>query len=127
MASISVSHSGDFRNLEKFIKKVENGELFRSLDSLAQQGVSALAANTPRRSGITAASWDYEIVISRGGCSITWLNTNVNNGFSVAIGLQYGHGTGTGGWVSGEDYINPAIRPVFDRIADHVWKEVTSA
>lgn len=122
-----VRHSGDFKNFERFAKNVQNGRMFKSLDTIAKQGVYALASHTPVRSGLTAASWDYEIVISNGECGITWINRNINNGFSVAIGLQYGHGTGTGGWVSGYDYINPAIQPIMDKIAEQVWRVVTSA
>lgn len=123
----SLSSRGDFKNFERFAKRIQRGELYKSLDALAIAGVDALASQTPSDSGVTAASWTYELVIGRGGCQIIWKNTNINNGFSVAIGLQYGHGTGTGGWVRGFDYINPAIRPVFDKIADSVWKVVTSA
>lgn len=124
---LEIRHHGDFKNIERFTKKVQNGQIYEGLDGLAREGVSALAAYTPSRSGLTAASWTYDIETTRGAVSITWSNTNVNNGFSVAIGLQYGHGTGTGGWVTGYDYINPAIRPIFDKISEQVWKAVTSA
>lgn len=124
---ISITQSGDFRNTEKFIKSMMDSDMFKSLDGLARVGVDALASATPSDTGLTAASWDYEITITRDHCTISWLNRNTLNGFNVAIGLQYGHGTGTGGWVSGQDYINPAIRPVFDKIADDVWKVVTNA
>ena len=89
--------------------------------------MSALAAATPLESGKTASSWTYEIQNGASGSRITFSNTHINNGVNIAIILQYGHGTGTGGWVEGRDYINPAIRPVFDNIADAVWKEVTRA
>lgn len=124
---ITVKHKGDFKNLDKFIRKMKNSDMFKSLDVLARVGVEALASQTPKDSGLTAASWDYDIAISRGSCTITWKNYNIQNGFNVAIGLQYGHGTGTGGWVTGYDYINPAMRPIMDKIAEDVWKLVTNA
>ena len=118
---------GSFKNFEQFAKRVQKSDMYRSLDAIAQAGVAQLAAATPTDSGVTASSWSYEITISRGSCNIVWLNYNIQNGFSVAIGLQYGHGTGTGGWIPGMDYINPAIRPIFDKMADEVWKVVTGA
>lgn len=102
-------------------------DIYKSLDAIAQTGVNSLANATPRDSGLAAASWSYEIEIDNRGCSITWNNSNLENGFPVAVMIQYGHGTGTGGYVSGIDYINPALRPIFDKIADQVWKAVTSA
>lgn len=125
--AVEISVSGDFRKTEKFLNAMQRGEMFKPLRSLAQTGVEALASATPMDSGVTASAWGYEIEVTRGAAKITWINTNVVNGFSVAVGLQYGHGTGTGGWVSGQDYINPAIRPIFDKIAEDVWKVVTSA
>ena len=103
------------------------GDLYSTLAPLAERGVDALRAATPRSTGLTADSWTYEIERKDGGVTIWWSNTNVINGFHVAIGLQYGHGTGTGGWVQGYDFINPALRPIFDEIADAVWKEVQRA
>lgn len=97
------------------------------LDRYGKAGVSALSSATPAESGLTASSWTYEISSSSEGASITFLNTNVNKGFNIAIILQYGHGTGTGGWVQGRDYINPAIQPVFDKMTEAVWKEITNA
>jgi hypothetical protein len=90
------------------------------------EGCRALASATPMKSGKTASSWNYEISSSKGHYSITWYNTHINKGFNIAIGLQYGHGTGTGGWVSGFDYINPTIAPVFEKIAQSIWEEVRS-
>ena len=124
---ISLESSGDFKNLEKFLRTVSSGDIYSKLDSLARQGVAALASATPVDTSLTAASWDYEIKRSRGSCSITWTNSHTVDGTPVAIMLQYGHGTGTGGYVQGEDYINPALRPIFNKIADSVWKAVTSA
>ena len=124
---ISYELHGSFKNIEAFLKKMSDGDIYKRLESLAQQGVDALAANTRIDTGLAASSWYYEIQIERGMYRITWLNSNVENGFPVAIMLQYGHGTGTGGWVQGYDYINPALQPIFDRIAEQVWQEVTSA
>lgn len=91
------------------------------------EGVEALASATPVDSGKTADSWSYEITGNKSFASITWNNSNINNGVSIAIILNYGHGTGTGGYVAGREYISPAIRPIFDRIADDAWREVTNA
>ncbi len=103
------------------------GDMYRSIDSAAQQGVMALASATPKESGLASSSWSYTIDRSSSSCTIKWMNRDVESGFPVAIMLQYGYGTGTGGYVQGRDYINPAMRPVFDRIAEQVWKAVTSA
>lgn len=124
---ITFESTGDFERTRKALHKMSRGDIFAALDQYAQEGVSALASATPVDSGLTAASWGYEVKRSRGSYSITWTNTNTQNGFPVAVMLQYGHGTGTGGYIRGQDYINPAIRPVFDLIADKVWKAVTSA
>lgn len=107
------------------LKKMDPSAVRAELESAGAEGVAALAAATPADSGLTASSWSYRIKSTRGTSTIEWYNTNVNGGFEVALALQYGHGTGTGGWVPGRDYINPAMRPVFDRIADRVWKAVT--
>jgi hypothetical protein len=106
---------------------MSRGDIFRSLEQYAQEGVDALSAATPVDSNLTATSWGYEIKRSGRSYSITWTNTNIVNGTPIAILLQYGHGTGTGGYVRGRDYINPALKPIFDKIADNVWKAVTSA
>ena len=95
------------------------------LNKCGREGVSALASATPTESGQTAGSWYYEIETGRSSSTITFLNSHVNKGVPIAIILQYGHGTGTGGWVQGRDYINPAVQPIFDRIADEAWREVT--
>ena len=125
--TVSYSHRGSFKNTEKFLKAMKQQDMFAQLESLAREGVAALREATPVDEGVTAAAWAYEINKTRRGVTITWTNTNVVNGAPIAILLQYGHGTGTGGWVQGRDYINPAIRPIFDQIADQVWKAVTSA
>ena len=124
---ITVKSTGSFKKLESFLKKMSDEEAFRVLDSLGQQGVVALAGATPIDTGLTRQSWAYEVEHKKGSHTLIWKNTNVHNGVNVAIILQYGHGTGTGGWVQGYDYINPAIRPVFDQIADEVWKQVKNA
>lgn len=123
---IVIKQSGDFKNLEKFLKKASKMDFFQNLERYAREGVSALASATPVDSGETAASWDYEIRTTKNQVSIYWKNSNVNNGIPIAVLIQYGHGTKNGGYVLGRDYINPAIRPIFDKIADSVWKEVTS-
>jgi len=103
------------------------GDIFDALDQYAREGVAALANATPIDSGLTAASWDYEITRSGRSYSIIWTNSNTVDDLPIAIMLQYGHGTGTGGYVQGQDYINPAMKPIFDQIAAKVWKAVTSA
>lgn len=119
--------SGNTKKTDAFLDAMIKGDLISNLDRLAQRGVDALKQNTPRDSGNTAESWTYEIDKSRGKTAIWWINTNVVNGFNVAIGLQYGHATGTGGWVEGEDYINEALKPIMNDIADQVWEEVKTA
>ena len=122
---ISFTQSGSFKNLEKFLRDANGGRIGRGLDALAERGVSALAANTPVESGLTANSWGYEIERKRGRITIIWTNSHVVDGVPISIILQYGHATGTGGYIQGRDYINPAIKPIFDDIATQVWKEVT--
>ena len=125
--TISFDASGDFKNTERFLGKVGKLDIMPALRALAQAGVRALSSRTPIQSGATAASWGYEITVSRGSSTITWTNSHTNAGVNIAIILQMGHGTGTGGWVAGRDYINPAIRPIMDQIAEDVWKVVTTA
>lgn len=123
--TFSFESTGNFKNTEKFLQRMSRGDIFKSLERYGKAGVQALSAATPKESGVTATSWSFEVKRTLGSYSITWTNTNVNNGTNIAIILQYGHGTGTGGYVAGRDYINPAVRPVFDKIAADVWKEVT--
>ena len=120
-------HKGDFKKTDDFLKKMTNKRIFAKLEKYAQEGVDALSAATPVDTGQTASMWSYEIRTTDSQVSIYWKNTNVNKGVNIALILQYGHGTGTGGYVQGRDYINPAMKPVFDKIAENVWKEVTSA
>lgn len=124
---ISYSASGNTQNTEAFLARILKGDLYSNLEPLAQRGVDALRSATPRSTGLTADSWTYEIERKNGGVTIWWNNTNVHNGFNVAIGLQYGHATGNGGWIEGYDFINPALKPIFDEIAAAVWKEVQKA
>ena len=122
---ITFRHKGDFSKLNRFLEKIREAIKLGILDRYGRLGVEALSAATPVESGLTAGSWYYEIERSGGSVSIQFKNSNVNKGVPIAVILQYGHGTGTGGWVQGRDYINPAMRPVFDKIADEAWKEVT--
>lgn len=126
---ISFQSSGSFKKTESFLSSVRKMDyiVMSVLESCAREGVAALASATPYDSGLAAHSWGYEITRSGNTITITWTNSDVENGFPVAIMLQYGYGTGTGGWVQGRDYINPAIRPIFDKIAEKVWKVVKSA
>lgn len=124
---IVFTQKGDFKKTEKFLNKASKEEYFRKLEKYAREGVKALSAATPVDTGKTAASWSYEIRQTKGSVSIYWTNSNVNKGVPIAIILQYGHGTNNGGYVQGIDYINPALRPVFERLAEETWKEVTSS
>lgn len=127
MSVVTFKHRGSFKNTEKFLNFVKGQRYLNALDKYGRIGVEALAAATPVDSGKTASSWTYEIERTDSQTTISWLNTNVNKNVNIAIILQFGHGTGTGGYVQGRDYINPAMQPIFDNIADQVWKEVTSA
>lgn len=123
---IKFKQRGNFNNTERFFKRAQKMDFFKNLEKYARAGVAALASVTPVDSGNTANSWDYEIVKEKGHISIYWTNSNINDGVPIAVILQYGHGTNGGGYVEGRDYINPAIQPIFDQIADAAWKEVTS-
>lgn len=122
---ITFRQKGDFSKTTAYFNKLKKSSVARILDSYGKQGVAALASATPVDSGLTASSWYYEIENQNGRYKINFCNSNVNDGVPIAIILQYGHGTGTGGWVEGRDYINPAIQPIFDKIADEAWREVT--
>lgn len=122
---ITFRHKGDFSKLNRYFERVKEAAKIGVLDKYGRAGVAALASATPVKSGKTANSWTYEIERQNGSASIVFHNTNINQGVPIAIILQYGHGTGTGGWVQGRDYINPAIQPIFDKLADDAWKEVT--
>lgn len=122
---ISFRQKGDFSKLTRFLEKAKEAVKIGDLDKYGREGVAALASATPVDSGLTANSWSYEITHEKGSFSITFNNSNIQNGVPIAIILQYGHGTGTGGWVQGRDYINPSIQPLFDKIAENAWREVT--
>lgn len=122
---ISFRHKGDFSKLTNFLEKAKHVVRFSNLDKYGREGVAALASATPIDSGKTASSWYYKIEYANDHVSIVFNNSNIQNGVPIAIILQLGHGTGTGGWVEGRDYINPAIQPIFDKIADSAWREVT--
>lgn len=115
---------GTHERTEQWLKALSDGSIYSKLSSLAEQGRLALSAATPKDSGITAASWTYTLTVKGSDCTIEWRNTHIVNGAPIALLLQYGHGTGTGGYVVGQDYINPAIKPVFDRILVEVERAV---
>lgn len=123
---ISFTHKGDFSKTTNFLKRAKKLNLNDVLNKYGAKGVAALSSATPVDSGLTAGSWYYEIENKNGSSSISFYNSNVQNGVLIAIILQYGHGTGTGGWVQGRDYINPAIQPIFDEIVNNAWREVTN-
>ena len=122
---ISFRQKGDFSKTKRYFERVKAAARLSILDKYGRDGVAALASATPTETGKTASSWFYEISHDKGSATITFSNSNINKGVPIAIILQYGHGTGTGGWVEGRDYINPAIQPIFDKIANEAWKEVT--
>lgn len=123
---IKFRHKGDFSKVTAYFERAKKGVNIRGLNKYAEEGVAALSSATPVDTGLTASSWYYEIEEKNGIVRISFCNSNIQNGWApIAILLQYGHGTGTGGWVEGRDYINPAIRPVFDKIANEAWREVT--
>ncbi len=126
MSGITFRHKGDFSKTEKFFNSLLKLDYLNVLERYGQAGVAALAAATPRDSGLTAASWDYEITHNGKETTIAFTNSNVSNGVNIAIILQYGHGTKGGGYVAGRDYINPAIQPIFDKMANEAWREVTN-
>ncbi len=122
---ISFRQKGDFSNLTRFLEKAKNIVKIGDLDRYGREGVAALESATPKETGLTASSWYYEIKRGKESVSISFHNSNIQNGVPIAIILQYGHGTRNGGWVEGRDYINPAVQPLFDKIANNAWKEVT--
>ena len=124
---ISFTSKGDFSRTLKFLNFMDKWKVDKILQKYGQQGVSALAAATPVDSGVTANSWNYSIKSTGKSATIYWNNSNINKGVNIAVILQFGHGTGTGGYVQGRDYINPAMRPIFDKIAEEAWREVVSA
>ena len=122
---ITFTQRGSFKNTEEYLRHLKTADLFAVLDKYGSLGVAALSNATPKDTGLTAASWYYDVEQRPGYYSIRWHNSHVEKGLPIAILIQYGHGTGTGGYVEGRDYINPAIRPIFDEMANEAWKEVT--
>lgn len=124
---ITFKHHGDLKKTKRFLRNISEGSYLKGLEKYGEMGVAALASATPKDTGLTASSWEYKIDRSFDSFSISWTNTNVHDGVNIAVILQYGHGTRNGGYVKGRDYINPAIRPVFDSIAEQAWEEVRNS
>lgn len=122
---ITFRQKGDFSKLNKYLERIKEVVKIGDLDRFGREGVQALSSATPRDTGLTASAWDYSIERSSNRVSISFNNTNIQNGVPIAIILQYGHGTRNGGYVQGRDYINPAIQPIFDKLAKDAWEEVT--
>nr|DAF41624.1 MAG TPA: type I neck protein [Caudoviricetes sp.] len=122
---ITIESQGEWKLTRNWFDRMTKLDLALIMNQFGKEGVSALAAATPSRSGLTSKSWNYEVTRKGNNWKITWTNSNVNKGANIAVLIQYGHGTRNGGYVVGRDYINPAIRPVFDKIAKQAWKEVT--
>lgn len=127
IVAITFSNKGSWDKTNRFLKTVTDKQIFASLEAGARAGVAALENATPAETGLTASSWTYEVRKNGGGYGVEFFNHHTVDGTPVAVLIQYGHGTGTGGYVQGRDFINPALRPIFDKIADQVWKAVTSA
>lgn len=124
---VSFRQKGDFSELTKFFERLKEVIHSGDLDKYGREGVAALSAATPVDSGLTAASWYYEITNRKGSVTLSFHNSNVNDGVPIAIILQYGHGTRNGGYVQGRDYINPAIQPIFEKIAKQAWNDIKNA
>ena len=124
---ITISSKGSFRHTDNFLRTVLHMDIRSKLEGYGRMGVQALASATPVRSGLTANSWDFEVLESGGSWSLIFSNSNMAGGTPLVILIQYGHGTGTGGFVQGQDFINPAIQPIFDKISDGIWEAVKSA
>lgn len=121
---IKAQTKGDFSKTLNYLGKLKRGVSINTLKQYGEEGVKALASATPVDTGLTAKSWYYKIEETKDETTISFHNSNVQNGVLIAILLQYGHGTRNGGWVQGRDYINPVIQPLFDKLADDAWKEV---
>lgn len=124
---VTFTVSGNYKKTRKYLEKSQKMNIKDILDKYGKKGVEALRSATPKDSGKTASSWSYEIKADKNGPVLYWKNSNVNNGVPIAVVIQYGHATGTGGYVKGRDYINPAIQPIFDEIAQSAWKEVNDS
>ena len=125
--NVSFRQKGDFSKVTKYLEKVKEPVHLGILDKYGREGVAALSSATPQDTGLTASSWRYEIKKDKGSVRIIFCNDNIQNGVPIAVILQYGHGTRNGGWVEGRDYINPTIQPLFDKIAESAWREVTKS
>jgi len=117
-------HRGNFKKTEKFLNSLQKRDFLRNLDKYGLEGVIALSEATPKDTAETAHAWDYEIVNEKGKAGLYWTNSNIEDGVPIVILIQYGHATKNGGYIEGRDFINPAIQPIFDKIADNIWKEV---
>lgn len=124
---LRIESKGSFKKVESYLLNAPKADIRPILESCGREGVQALSSGTPVRSGITAGSWYYKVNKTNYGWEVAWYNSNIEDGFPVAIMIQYGHGTGTGGYVQGQDYINPELKPIFDKISDKIWKAVTTA
>lgn len=124
---ITFRQKGDFSKTMSFLERAKESVKLGTLDRYGREGVAALSSATPIDTGLTARSWYYKIERDKNTATISFFNSNIQNGVPIAIVLQYGHGTRNGGWVQGRDYINPAIQPIFDKIANTAWKEVTKS
>lgn len=122
---ITIESQGEWKLTRNWFDRMTKLDLALIMNQFGREGAAALASATPSRTGATAKSWNYEVTRKGNNWKITWTNSNVNKGANIAVLIQYGHGTRNGGYVVGRDYINPAIRPVFDKIAQKAWKEVT--
>lgn len=121
---IKLKSSGEFKKTRKFLRKLKEKDYIHILERYGILGVNALAANTPIDTGKTASSWAYKVVKTERGYEIVWTNSNKNEGVPIAILIQYGHGTGAGTYVEGIDYINPALKPIFNEMSKNIWREV---
>lgn len=124
---IKFTQKGSFSKTVAYLNKLRKTPNVRTLKKYGEEGVAALSAATPVDTGLTASSWNYKITKTKRSATIAFFNTNIQNGVPIAIILQYGHATRNGGWVEGRDYINPAIQPIFDKLANDAWEEVTRA
>lgn len=124
---ITFRQKGDFSKVTKYFERIKEVAHLGVLDKYGREGVAALSSATPQDTGLTASSWSYKIENSNGVAKLSFNNSNIQNGVPIAIILQYGHGTRNGGWVEGRDYINPAIQPIFDKIVEEAWREVTKS
>ena len=122
---VKLETSGSFKHTFDFFDRMQRKTMYKKLEKYGEEGVAALSSATPVDTGLTAASWGYEIKMTNDRVRISWWNTNINEGVPIALIIQYGHATGNGGWVEGVDYINPALKPIFDEIEKKVWREVT--